>query len=84
MFIFNMWDLIAVSFIAYMLLLWIYLGIKQSLKERACNHNDRVKETSSCDAFCVKCGKNLGFIGSDLNKARRSAWQDKNKTPWSS
>ena len=83
MFIFNISDLIAVFFTSCMLLLWIYLGVKQPLKESRCNHDGRVKETSSCDAFCAQCGKNLGFIGSEQNKIRRSAWQDKNNTPWS-
>lgn len=28
-----------------------------------CKHKGGVNETSSCEAICKVCGKNLGFIG---------------------
>ena len=35
----------------------------KSFREWRCKHDGYVTETTSCDAICGKCGKNLGFIG---------------------
>ncbi|CAJ0710574.1 hypothetical protein LMG7143_01628 [Ralstonia thomasii] len=40
-----------------LLALWLPTWRKQS----KCSH-DRVHETQACDAICLRCGKNLGFI----------------------
>jgi hypothetical protein len=40
------------------------------IKRSRCQHL-RFHETSSCDAICTDCGKNLGFIG---------AWRDRLRT----
>lgn len=34
----------------------------QWFRQQRCNH-PRISETTSCDAICCECGKNLGFIG---------------------
>lgn len=52
---------IAALFLIVMLPIWI--------KSFRCSHDGGVSETSACDAICLKCGKNLGFIGS---------WKEKN------
>lgn len=39
--------------------------------QRVCKHNGGVNETSACHAICKLCGKDLGFIGTEENKARR-------------
>jgi hypothetical protein len=49
----------------FLLALWIPTWRKQS----KCQH-PRVHETQSCDAICLECGKNLGFIG---------AWREKHQ-----
>lgn len=38
------------------------IAVKNMLKQRRCSHAS-FRETSSCDAICNNCGKNLGFIG---------------------
>lgn len=38
------------------------LTVRNMLKQRRCIHAS-FRETSSCDAICNNCGKNLGFIG---------------------
>jgi len=43
---------------ALLLITWIPTWRRQS----KCQH-ERVHETRSCDAICLACGKNLGFIG---------------------
>lgn len=42
-------------------------AIRSWWRTRRCHH-ERFFETSTCDAICTDCGKNLGFIG---------AWQEK-------
>lgn len=42
-----------------LLLMWIPMAWRQ----RWCKHDGGIRENRECDAFCQKCGKNLGFIG---------------------
>lgn len=50
----------------------IAVGIRQMIDQWGCDHTGGVNETRSCDAICKLCGKNLGFIGSEENKIRRT------------
>lgn len=63
----------AASVLSFLFLVWVtvmaliflfaaYVYIKVFIKKSRCSHQ-RYTETSACDAICVTCGKNLGFIG---------------------
>lgn len=51
---------------------WSSAIIMDSIRKSACEHDGGVNETMACDAICRKCGKNLGFIGTEENKKRRA------------
>jgi uncharacterized membrane protein YqiK len=40
----------------------IVIYFKVQRRQALCKHERGVRETSSCDAICNQCGKNLGFI----------------------
>ena len=40
-----------------------FIYAKETWKKYKCKHDIGVRETQACDAICMKCGKNLGFIG---------------------
>jgi len=75
----NIWDVVIAWFgwnvLAPILLLIAYLviyglfQIPRVIRQSRCKH-DRVFETGSCDAVCIECRKNLGFIGT---------WRDQQK-----
>lgn len=50
-------------------IVWAAISAPRYMRQRRCKHA-RYRETSSCDAICNDCGKNLGFIGTirDLKK----------------
>lgn len=50
------------SLIAAIALVFIAVSVPRLLRQKRCRHM-RYRETSSCDAICNDCGKNLGFIG---------------------
>lgn len=53
-------------------IVYTFLAISSSYRQFTCNHDGGVNETRACDAICKLCGKNLGFIGTEENKVRRS------------
>lgn len=57
------------ALIAVVLLIYGIACIPGYLKQRRCLH-ERVREDSSCNAWCCACGKNLGFIGTWREKRR--------------
>lgn len=50
---------------------WTGATVMNSIRQSLCLHDEGVRETRACDAICVKCGKNLGFISSEENKQRK-------------
>lgn len=70
MFIFTATDILAASVFVILLAVWLIMFSKQSIKQIRCKHDGEVTETGSCMAICNKCGKNLGFIGTEENKKR--------------
>ena len=62
-FVWTFWDLFDVLVIISMICSGITIILIRYIKERRCKHDGEIRETSSCDAICIKCGKNLGFIG---------------------
>jgi hypothetical protein len=70
MFIFTAADIVAAFVFVLMLAVWLIMFSRQSIKQMRCKHDGGVTETGSCMAICNKCGKNLGFIGTEENKKR--------------
>lgn len=73
MFVWTISDLAGLAALAIWILLVValtaWLTFKEWRRQRKCQH-PRVTETRSCDAICISCGKNLGFIG---------AWRERQK-----
>lgn len=64
MFIWTISDVLSIVFFALIVLMLLAMGIAKSFQQARCRHDGGYTETSACDAICRKCGKNLGFIGS--------------------
>jgi hypothetical protein len=70
MFVWTFSDIVTIITIAIAVLLTMGFALKAYVKQSFCKHDGRVRETMACDVICIKCGKNLGFIGT---------WRKKNK-----
>jgi hypothetical protein len=67
------WELAEVAMaIALIAVFMIFLVIPKIFQQRGCMH-PRFRETSACDAICLDCGKNLGFIGTWRETHKNSA-----------
>jgi hypothetical protein len=62
--------LIGLITLFFIVLFYMFIEIKHYFKYKNCKH-DKVHETRACDAICINCGKNLGFIG---------AWYEEKRT----
>ena len=65
-------EIIAIVLFIGIIMVWTYFTVTNSYKQFVCTHDGGVNETRSCDAICKLCGKNLGFIGNEENKKRRT------------
>lgn len=65
----TLMEILGIFIFLVMLSVLIYYSIVEYLRERKCKHDKGVRETQACEALCVVCGKNLGFIGT---------WREKN------
>ncbi len=45
-------------------------GVLRWRRQSSCKHDKGVMETRACDAICLRCGKNLGFIGALKNRGQ--------------
>lgn len=71
-FVWTLGDVVTIAFFALLGIYLLCLWIPGAIKEARCKHDGGVSENRSCDAFCDKCGKNLGFIGAlSANKERK-------------
>lgn len=61
-------DLINVLLLIIIGLVFGVLYLSTWWKQRHCPHDKGFGETSTCDAICRGCGKNLGFIGKFHNQ----------------
>lgn len=58
---------------------YILRGVVHILMKPKCEHKT-FYETMACDAVCMECGKNMGFIGNiDRTKHRCVAGNDPNR-----
>lgn len=71
MFIWTIWDVLQLAGLLLVALFMLFFWIGSALREWKCKHRIGVRETMACDAICVQCGKNLGFIGT---------WREKEAT----
>ena len=62
MFIITASEVIGFIILVIIGILWSIQRVSHYIEHYGCTH-EQVNETSSCDAICRKCGKNLGFIG---------------------
>lgn len=65
-------DIIGLVTLVIILVIYLPLVLSITFRQNRCNHDGGVNETQACDAICKLCGKNLGFIGTEENKKRRS------------
>ena len=63
-------DVLGLIVVVVLLVIWAAAAAKRWWRQAWCKHADGVRETSSCDAICRTCGKNLGFVG-DWRKSQR-------------
>lgn len=61
--------IILIAFFAIVAVGMFVAEVRAWSRHRKCAHQ-RIRETMGCDAICIECAKNLGFIG---------AWRDKKK-----
>lgn len=73
MFIYTAKDVLTALFLFSIFAFWAYLTVPDAIRKHRCKHDAGIRENSQCDAMCKKCGKNLGFIGSEENKIRMMA-----------
>ena len=71
MFVYTIETIFSGFMIAVFIIIKLYLIISSSLKQRKCKHKN-YRETMSCDAVCVDCSKNLGFIGAVRDREKRN------------
>ena len=62
-FVLTLSDVIGLIFFALLALAFISLWIPRMWKQYRCKHDGSIGEDQACNAWCHKCGKNLGFIG---------------------
>ena len=72
MFIWTISDAIGVLVIGFFVIVFLFVGAVRLFEQWLCKHNAGVRETMACDAICLKCGANLGFIG---------AWRERSESP---
>jgi len=57
----------AVGFLL-LIVLAVFIKTEEWRRQNNCKHDGGVNETSSCQAICKLCGKDLGFIGNWRHK----------------
>ena len=80
MFIYTIGDIIEVAFMVVILVAITCIMILKFMQQYRCSH-EKYFETMACNAVCIKCGKNLGFIGSvqEERRARAALKGEKNE-----
>jgi hypothetical protein len=63
MFVWTISDVVGLTVLGIIAIMLIIQGICNYLRHRKCKHDKDIFENQACDAICLKCGKNLGFIG---------------------
>jgi hypothetical protein len=57
----------AVAFL-FLIVFAVSISASEWRRQKNCKHDGGVNETSSCQAICKLCGKDLGFIGNWRHK----------------
>lgn len=68
-FVLTLSDVIAICLFGIVLVAAVVSASARFMRQIRCKH-ERVYETQACDAICVSCGRNLGFI---------QKWRDRQK-----
>lgn len=53
--------ILQLAFVGVVLLVAIIINLPTAVERTFCKH-ERYRETRACDAICINCGRNLGFI----------------------
>lgn len=53
--------MLQLAFVGVVFLLAVVINIPSATQRVFCQH-ERYRETRACDAICINCGRNLGFI----------------------
>ena len=61
MFIITLSEVVGAIILLLIFGAWAIEEIKTLIYQSKCKHS-KYRETSNCDAICIECGKNLGFI----------------------
>lgn len=72
MFVYTIGDVVGVVFIVILLTIALLSSLHRYVKQSFCKH-EKYRENMACDAICVECDKNLGFIGNVIKE--RKAWK---------
>ncbi len=57
------WNMLApLAGVIFLLFVVALCHLPSAIRRMRCQH-ERFRETMACDAICIDCGKNLGFIG---------------------
>lgn len=70
-FVWTLGDVIGLVVLLLCGIVGLWLWLPMAFKQWRCKHDGDVRENRECDAFCAKCGKNLGFIGAWRKRAGR-------------
>lgn len=71
MFIWTIGDALTTLAVVFAFVVIGAVQLRTAIKVGRCKHDGGVRETMACDAICVQCGGNLGFIGT---------WREKHPT----
>lgn len=67
-FIWTFGDVLGLAFGVVVVVVVLFISLVSLVKHARCKHDGGVNENMECNAFCRKCGKNLGFIGTRHEK----------------
>lgn len=63
-------EVVGFAVLVFGVLVALVIGIGTGWRQARCKHERGIHETMACDAICLHCNKNLGFIGSQQNQQR--------------
>lgn len=68
MFVYTIKDVIGITLVVLFIVVFTICRFIVAVRQSKCKHNGFIQEDQACNAHCVQCGKNLGFIGTWKSK----------------
>ena len=78
MFIWTIGDVIYIGVVLLVVIVYLTVRVPEYIEQLRCKHDGSVYETRACEAICLKCGLNLGFIGNWRKEGASRAVSDAN------